>query len=241
MNVLSIGIHMDDCEYGMGGAAYLLAQAGAEVTFLNIKPYMHYKGGNPEADRQSMLAAEKLGAKKIILDYADTKYYKNNEKTIRMTEEVICDVKPDIMFIMHPKDNHIEHVECALTSRDAIFAAAVEGIGPNEIYTYECGPNQTMGFFVPDLMVNIERSEKALRESLMGFSQDHASGEWLWKEKSTCAKFRGHAGGFPMAEGLKILKYPEGSRSFLLLDALREDFHWCGNRMYFPRAEEIFG
>ena len=88
MNVLSIWIHMDDCENGMGGAAYLLAQAGAEVTFLNIKPYMHSKGGSPEADRQSMLAAEKLGAKKIILDYAGTKYYKNNEKTIRMTEEL---------------------------------------------------------------------------------------------------------------------------------------------------------
>lgn len=240
MNVLAIGIHMDDCEYGMGGTAQLLSQKGAEVTMLNIKPYMHDKGGNPEADAQSMRAAEKLGARKIILEYRDTKYYRNNEKTVRLTEEVIRDTRPDILFIMHPQDHHIEHAECARTAREAVFAAAVDGVGPNEIYTYECGPNQTMHFFVPDLMINIEKSESALKDSLMGFSQDHAAGEWLWKEKSICAKFRGHASGFPLAEGFKILKYPEGNHNFLLLDTLREAFRWCGNRMYFPQSGEWF-
>ena len=236
MKVLSIGIHLDDCEYGMGGTAHLLAQRGASVTMLNLKPYMHCTGGNAEGNAQSMRAAEKLGAQRIILEYSDTKYYQKNEKTIRMTEEIIRDVKPDIMFIMHPRDNHIEHAECALTAREAIFAAAVDGIGPNEIYTYECGPNQTMQFFVPDLMINIEQSEAALRESLTGYSVNHADGNGLWREKSVCAQFRGHASGFPLAEGFQILKYPNGNQNFLLLETLRDEFCWCGSRMYFPQT-----
>ncbi len=44
MKVLVIGIHMDDCE-AMSGTAALLVRNGADVTFLNIKHYMHYKGG----------------------------------------------------------------------------------------------------------------------------------------------------------------------------------------------------
>ena len=187
-----------------------------------------------------MQAAEKLGARKIILDYHETKYYRKNEKTVRMTEEIIRETKPDIMFIMHPKDHHIEHVECALTAREAIFAASVDGIGPNEIYTYECGPNQTMQFFVPDLQINIESSSETLRECLLGFSVDRADGEGLWREKNICAQFRGHVCGFPLAEGFTIMKYPEGNSNFMLLDALRDVFRWGGDRMYFPQSFDLF-
>ncbi len=165
---------------------------------------------------------------------------KNNEKTVRLTEEVIRDVNPDIVFMMHPRDSHIEHEECAITTREALFAAAVDGIAPNEIYTYECGPNQTMHFFNPDLYINIEKTENKVKDSLMVFAQDHASGERLWKEKSTCAYYRGHASGFPIAEAFKILKYPHRNNSFLLLEWLREDFAWCGNKMYYPVEEGFF-
>ncbi len=38
MKVLSIGIHIDDCEAGMGGVTAMLTKRGAKVTYLNIKP-----------------------------------------------------------------------------------------------------------------------------------------------------------------------------------------------------------
>ena len=134
MKVLVIGVHMDDAETITGTMSHLIDK-GAEVTYLNIKHYQHFKGNNPIADAQSMRGAELIGAKKIILDYNIDKYYRNNEQSVRDTEQVIRDIKPDIIFIMHPHDNHIEHVECAKTARDAIFAAAVDGIVANEIYS----------------------------------------------------------------------------------------------------------
>lgn len=235
--VLVIGIHIDDCEFGVGGTIKLLADHGLDITLLNIKPYMHYLGRNPQVDAQSMHAAEILNAKKIILDYDATKYYRNNEDTIRKVEQILYDVKPDIIFMMDPKDNHIEHVECALTTREAIFAAAVEGVCPNEIYTYECGPRQSMCYFIPDVYVNVSSVEQTLKECMVSFAAKRADGEHLWREKEVEIRLRGHEKGLGLAEGFKIVKYPDDNNDFLLREILHEEFRWGGNKMYWGRGD----
>jgi len=237
MNVLVVGVHIDDCEFGVGGTTALLTKLGHEVTYLNIKPYMHYMGGDVNVDKKSIASAEILGAKKIILDYNETKYYKNNEKTIRATEEVIRDIKPEIMFIMHPKDNHIEHVECAKTTREAIFAAAVDNVVPNEIYTYEAGPWQSMCYMVPDFSIDIEPVYDKVKDSMLIFAEKHADGERLFREKDRIAKLRGHAGFFDVAEGFKILKYPTDNNDFILRKELLDNFRWSGTNMYYPQTD----
>ncbi len=237
MKVLSVGIHMDDCEYGMGGTAALLAEQGAEITFLNIKPYMHYTGRHAEADKQSERGAALVGAKKIILDYAGTKYYRTNEKTVRLTEDVIASIKPDIVFMMHPRDNHMEHVECARTTREALFAAAVDGVAPGEVYAYECGPLQTMQYFTPDFSIGIDPAREKVRASLCSYAAKHADGERLWHEKEVCAAFRGHPMGCSLAEAFRIIKFPDRANDFMLLAALRSTFCWNGTKMYYPRDD----
>ncbi len=189
-----------------------------------------------------MRGAEILGAKKIILDYADTKYYKNNEKTVRMTEEVIREYRPDVVFMMHPKDAHIEHVECAKTTREALFAAAVDGIAPNEVYNFESGPLQTMQYFIPDFYIDIAEGKEKLRESLHNFGVNHANGENLWKIKRICAEYRGNFRGIELADAFKIMKFPEAKNPFLLFEMLRGLWLWGDSRMYYTHAhaEEIF-
>lgn len=236
-SVLVIGIHIDDCEFGAGGTIKLLADRGMDVTILNIKPYMHYLGRNAQVDAQSMHAAEILNAKKIILDYNATKYYRNNEETIRKVEQILYDIKPDIIFMMDPKDNHIEHVECALTTRDAIFAAAVEDIYPNEIYTYECGPRQSMCYFVPDLYIGVSAAEQTLKECMVSFATKHADGERLWREKEVEIQLRGYEKGLGLAEGFKIVKYPDDNKDFLLREILNDEFRWGGNKMYWGKGD----
>ena len=141
MKVLVIAIHIDDAECITGTISQLI-EKGADVTYLNLKHYQHFKPNNPVVDAQSMRGAELIGAKKIILDYDLHRHYINNQQSFLDTEAVIREIKPDIVFIQHPHDNHIEHVECAKTAREAIFAAAVDGIVPNEVYSYETGPKQ---------------------------------------------------------------------------------------------------
>ena len=76
MKVLVIAVHIDDAECLTGTMAQLIDK-GAEVTYLNIKHYQHFKGNNPVVDAQSMRGAELIGAKKIILDYNIDKYYRS--------------------------------------------------------------------------------------------------------------------------------------------------------------------
>ena len=232
MKVLVIAIHIDDAEC-ITGTMVQLIDKGAEVTYLNLKHYQHYKGNNNVVDAQSIRGAELIGAKKIILDYNLDKYYKNNENSIRETEKVIRDINPDIIFIMHPQDNHIEHVECAKTARDAIFAAAVDGFVPNEIYSFECGPKQTMCYFEPDFYVNIEDKIDEIKTVLNNFNAEHANGNGLWNETRISKEFRGLECGLKYADGFKIIKYPNGSNDFLLKSILGDKFRWAGTRMYY--------
>lgn len=240
MKALVIGVHMDDCEYGVGGTTALLTQKGVDVTFLNIKPYKHYSGGDIEANKQSTSAAQLLGANKITLDYTGTRYYKNNETTVRAVEQVIRDISPDILFTMHPHDNHIEHSECARTAHEAIFAAAVDGVCPNEIYTYEVGPLQNMCYFIPQLYIEITPAEQTLKNSIMSFASNNADGEWLWREKERCAKFRGHESMGDISEAFRILKFPDASNDFILRSLLNDNFSWQGTKMYYPGEGATF-
>lgn len=232
MKVLVIAIHMDDAECMTGTAAHLV-ESGAEVTYLNIKHYQHYKGNNPVADAQSMRGAELIGAKKIILDYNIDKYYRTNEQSVRDTEQVIRDINPDIIFIMHPHDNHIEHVECARTAWEAIFAAAVDGFVANEIYSYEVGPKQNMCYLEPDLYVDVTDKLDDVKKVFFNFCAEHANGERLWNHARIAREFRGTECELKYAEGFKILKYPNGSNDFLLRKVLGDKFRWAGTRMYY--------
>ena len=232
MKVLVIAIHMDDAECITGTIAQLI-EKGADVTYLNIKHYMHHRGGSPEADAQSMRGAELIGAKKIILDYTEDKYYHKNEKSIRETEQVIYDIKPDIIFMMHPHDNHIEHVECAKTAWEAIFAAAVERVVANEIYSFEVGPKQNMCYLEPDVYVDVEDKLDDVKRVFLNFCAENANGERLWNHARIAREFRGTECELKYAEGFKILKYPTGNNDFLLRSVLGDKFRWAGTRMYY--------
>jgi len=232
MKVLVIAIHIDDAECITGTISQLI-EKGAEVTYLNLKHYQHYKPNNPIVDAQSMRGAELIGAKKITLDYNLHRHYINNEKSFLETEAVIREIKPDIVFIQHPHDNHIEHVECAKTAREAIFAAAVDGIVPNEVYSYETGPKQSMCYFEPDLYVDVTDKMDDVKKVFLNFAAEHADGERLWHEAKVTREFRGIDCGFPCAEGFKIIKYPNGSNDFLLRSVLGDKFRWAGTRMYY--------
>ena len=241
--ILSISIHSDDSEYAMGGTTKLLVDKGCEVTYLNIRSDLN-PAKREQFDTYSKAGAALLGAKKIILDYNDsTDLYRTNEKTVRQVAQVIRDIKPDIIFMMYPSDNHIEHVECAKTTREALFLA--RDFCPNEIYSMECGPFQSMCYMQPDLYICIDSVISDVEKSNLYFAP------YLWNEKEKSASFRGYEAvtchynaGWPQtakyAEGFKIEKYPFGNNDFLLRSSLKDEFCWCSIKMYHPLAHPLF-
>ncbi len=253
MKALAISIHVDDTEYSIGGTLKLLADQGWDVTILNITPNFR-DPDRATSDKQSIEAAALIGAKKIILDYTpETNFYRANADTAKKTEAVIREIKPDILFTMHATDNHMEHVECARTTREAIFAASVgkDKACPNEIYSVECGPFQSMCYMRPEAYVCIDPVIEDVKKCMLYYNQAGAGGEGLWIEKKAAAEFRGYemetcvanAGdgrSVRNAECFKIEKYPFGNNDFLLRSALKEHFSWCSLRMYHPHSHPIF-
>ena len=259
MKAMAIGIHTDDTDASVGGTCALLAQRGWDVTFVQLRPNIF--DPDPEANNARSIAASKiLGVKKIILDDPRRISFRNNDETILALRDVICDEKPDVMFVMHPKDNHIAHVECSKTARNAIVAASVKGVSPNEIYSYETGPLQSMCYFVPDAYICINGIEDKLEACLRAFfSNKPEAGEHLWREKEVAMALRGHEGcnskdelnslygeydsqalqKKAYAEGLMLIKLPQGNNDFLLRQALHDRFSWGGNNMYFPVGGRI--
>ena len=143
MKALAIGIHNDDVEYGVGGTLALLAKRGWETVIVQLRTNA-LAADRQKSNEESIAAAAILGARKIVLDDPCEAFYRDNDTTVEALKNVICEEKPDIIFVMHPRDNHIEHVQTAKTTRNANFAATVAGVCPNEIYAMEMGPLQSM-------------------------------------------------------------------------------------------------
>jgi LmbE family N-acetylglucosaminyl deacetylase len=244
---LFIGAHNDDCEYGAGGLAYLLAKKGYKVVFLNVACKIHADlSGDAFAlyYRQEISAANSLGAEKIIVGDRDGGIYEYGGENIRLIKEQIERLRPDLIYIHWPKDNHIEHMEVSKCSFAAISLAAHQAscrFDNSEVFAFEAGPYQTMVYFYPDFFINVESCMDKIRESLTTFDQVSANGQGLYVEKEVSARFRGHIAGWKYAEAYKIVKFPSGARDpeLLLPKILKEDFRWAGNNFY-PWGRQYF-
>ncbi len=240
MKIMCIGAHMDECEYGIGGVAAYLSQLGHEVLFYNPATLLHNKEENRELNiKQSMASAEVLGAKKIM--WLNEKRERTWMCTLENVDRIQRDMEefaPDILFIQWPRDNHPEHVEVARASYLALSNAL--SIQVHEVYAFEAGPDQTGKFFFPDFTVDITDAMPKVRESLLCYSAEHASGSGLVAEKEICARYRGHQNWQNMAEPFAIIKYPDGNDDFYLRQLLLDKFRWCGNRQYPAYGKEFF-
>lgn len=242
---LFIGAHNDDVEYCAGGLAYLLVQLNFDVYFLNTacKRRVYKKHTDAEIRRkiwsdeehikrfleQDLKAASILGAEKKIIGECDDSFYECNNENVYKIKSVVEDVNPDISFINWPRDNHPDHVEVS----KAAFRA-LSYYSSCEIHAFEAGPWQTMVYFYPDYLVNIEFSMEKVKESLMVFDQPGANGKGLAVEKEKCAEFRGLMAGYKHAEAYKILKFPplERGPELILPKLLQSDFRWAGTQQY---------
>ena len=108
MNVLAIGSHPDDVEYGCGGTLIRLAQQAANVHLFIATG--GEAGGNAHTRRgEQENSARLIGTRKVFWGgYADTELPLKKE-LISKIEHVVNEVKPDIIFGHAPHDTHQDH------------------------------------------------------------------------------------------------------------------------------------
>jgi LmbE family N-acetylglucosaminyl deacetylase/CheY-like chemotaxis protein len=135
-SVLAIGAHPDDVEIGCGGALLVARQRGAQVTVLTLSP--GERGGSPaERRRESELAAERLGARLVLGDLADTAVGEGPE-TISLIESAVADARPTAVYVHSLHDTHQDH-------RAAHRGAMVAARGVRTVFAYQ-SPSSTVEF-----------------------------------------------------------------------------------------------
>ncbi len=108
MNILAIGAHPDDIEYGCAGTLIKYADRGHRI-YLMVLTRGEEGGGGDERHREQYSAAEMMGADQVFWgDYYDTQLPLNKELIDRI-EEVLIEVKPHLILVNYGDDTHQDH------------------------------------------------------------------------------------------------------------------------------------
>jgi len=108
MNILAIGAHPDDIEYGCAGTLIKYAERGHHIYLMVLTSGQ--EGGKGEIRQQEQkTAAEIMSVQEIFWGgYHDTQIPLGKE-LIDKIEEVIATVQPDLILVNHGDDTHQDH------------------------------------------------------------------------------------------------------------------------------------
>lgn len=199
MNVLAIGAHPDDIEFGCGGTLLKYKEKGHNVFFL-VLTKGDFGGDSAVRGKEQKAAVDFMGAKDVFWGgFKDTELVDNRE-TILKIEEALRKVSPDTVFLNYYDDVHQDH-----------RASALAGISASryvkEVLFYEVPTTQ---HFEPDIFVNItdilERKIELLRLHASQVDKTRVENLTILESARSCAAFRGYQGRVKFAEGFRALR-----------------------------------
>ena len=203
MQILAIGAHPDDIEFGCGGTLIKLSKRGDKIHFLVLT-----EGGAGEAlpsirRKEQERSASYLKAKIFWGGYKDTEVPSGKVLIIKM-EKVIKKVKPDIIFCNYPDDIHQDHRALA----NACYSATRYA---KRVAFYEVPATH---HFEPEVFVDItpvmDRKLTLLKLHASQVNKTRVSNLTILESVSSCASFRGYQARVRYAEGFRPLRYLMG-------------------------------
>lgn len=199
MNILAIGAHPDDIEFGCGGAIIKYIQFGHNVFLLVLTDGSF--GGDPKVRiNEQEEAAKFMGVRGIFWgNFPDTELMDTRELILKI-EEIIHKVKPDIVFLNYPQDVHQDH-----------RAASEAGISATryikEVLFFEVPTTQ---HFEPDIFVDIhdllDKKIQLLKIHSSQVDRTKVDNLTILESAQSCANFRGFQGRVKYAEAFKALR-----------------------------------
>ncbi|OGI12547.1 hypothetical protein A3K64_01420 [Candidatus Micrarchaeota archaeon RBG_16_36_9] len=145
MNILAIGAHPDDIEFGAGATMTKLAKKGHNVSFF-IMSFGGNLSNHQGREKEAMEAARILGIKNVFFGRVDPHQLVCNRKNIKIVEEIVEKIKPDEIYLPYHSDTHQDHRNVALCTMAATRRFS-------KIYFYETPT--TLQDFIPQKYVDI--------------------------------------------------------------------------------------
>ena len=199
MNILAIGAHPDDIEFGCGGTLLKYASAGHKVTLLVLTSGK--VGGNPlERTKEQEQSAKFLGAHELIWGgFEDTELVENKPLIVAI-EKILMRTTPDVVFLNYTDDVHQDH-------RAAAYSGVTATRYIKEVLFYEVPTTQN---FTPDIFVDIgpilDKKLHLLKLHSSQLTKTRVDNLTILESASACATFRGYQGRVKFAEGFKALR-----------------------------------
>lgn len=199
VNILAIGAHPDDIEFGCGGSLIKYSQRGHRLFLLVMT------GGGSGAPSETRMAEQTaarqiLGAEDIFWGgYQDT-HLGVDAEMINKIESVIASVKPEFIFCHFPDDTHQDHRHLA----QAVMSATRY---IRNVLFYE-GP--TTQNFNPQVYIDIadtlEVKLEALRAHRSQVMKTNIGDLSIIEAARSSANFRGIQGRVKYAEAFHALR-----------------------------------
>jgi LmbE family N-acetylglucosaminyl deacetylase len=199
VNILAIGAHPDDIEFGCGGTLIKYARKGAHIELLIMTDGS--RGGPARTRRgEQQAAARILGATRVHWGgYRDT-LLPSVRRLIDRMESVLRTARPDFIFVNYPEDTHQDHRQVARAAVSATRWA-------RNVLFYE-GPttvNFTPTVFI-DIADEIGRKIDALHSHESQVAKTRIEGTPISEIAQASAHFRGVQGRVRWAEGFAPLR-----------------------------------
>ena len=198
MNILAIGPHPDDVEFGCGGTLLKYAACGHNLFQLVLTDGSY--GGDPAVRKGEQEAASLfIGSRLFWAGFKDTELVGNRD-LIHKIDTVINEVTPDIVFLNFWADVHQDH-------RAAAQAAVSASRYIKEVLFYEVPSTQ---HFEPDIFVDIQevldRKLQLLDLHASQVNRTRVANLSITESCRSCANFRGFQGRVKYAEGFKSVR-----------------------------------
>jgi LmbE family N-acetylglucosaminyl deacetylase len=199
INILAIGAHPDDIEFGCGGSLIKYTRKGHRLFLMIITG--GGLGGSAETRKVEQKASQAiLGAEDIFWGGREDTHITVEVELIRKIETVIATVKPEFIFCNFPDDTHQDHRHLA----QAIMSATRY---IRNVLFYE-GP--TTQNFNPQVYVDIadtlEDKLDALRAHRSQVMKTNIEDLSIIEVARSCANFRGIQGRVKYAEAFHALR-----------------------------------
>jgi LmbE family N-acetylglucosaminyl deacetylase len=200
LNILALGAHPDDIEYGCGGTFLKFARNGENIYFMVLTKGEF--GGDPKVRlREQEEAMRMLGVKEIFWGgYIDTEL-PNDRIIITRIDQVIAKVMPDEVYVNYLYDIHQDHrtlAECALAATRYV----------KKVFFYE---DYTSVNFEPDIFVDIEdvleEKQRLIKVYSSQVSKSYPTKLDMVESVKAIANFRGFQGKVKYAEGFKAFRF----------------------------------
>ena len=214
MRILVFAPHNDDEVLGVGGTIAKYAKQGHEVYICEVTAWLENMESANHLQQQAQEAHDILGVKESVFLNLPVVHLKETDTHIKNKKfcDVVERIKPEIAFIPHTGDMHIDHVETAMAAMVALRPVSNPQL--RAIYTYETlsetewNIRNVCNVFIPNTWSDIRETIALKKKAMLCFKEQvhEFPHPRSIKAIEALARLRGSTVGVPYAEAFSVVR-----------------------------------